>query len=490
MLSPEAGQSRQGCGDASTDEFGEAVRPNPWPAPRNEPPTPRAGGTARCRVRRVRAAGRPTTHVRCVKEEIHDHARPDRHRPRRLRATILELRTREKAHTREGDAIAAARRRLPMTEVPPDTTVIGPDGPIPFGEVFEGRDELIVYSHMFHDGQPWEWQCEGCTRNTWNMGTPPTRPTSTPTGSPSPSSATGRTRTSPRSATSWVTRCRGAQRTHRRSHRGPRRLHRLLPAAGGQDLPDVLDDRPGRRGDEPVVRAARHDRLRAAGGGETRPRGGRNSRPSVLRTDEHGAPMGPRNGGRPVPQWTRPGASPRSAPAPSSWRSHRELRGRVVGPVGTEPTTGTAAQEVTSDLWCRVAPLRRTAAELEAERLAAARPDHQGGAPTTGRGRTPVTRRTPAEVRATASAGRRPPGVRGGSSRTARRVARPPRADSSASGKLQRRAMRYVVGQARRDELLVGDGPGALDPKAAGVSSRLVNWITASLRPRLSGWCQ
>ena len=28
-----------------------------------------------------------------------------------------ELRVREKAHTREGDAIAAARRRLPMVEV-------------------------------------------------------------------------------------------------------------------------------------------------------------------------------------------------------------------------------------------------------------------------------------------------------------------------------------------------------------------------------------
>src|SRR5213592_2499285 len=50
---------------------------------------------------------------------------------------LLELRKREKAHTREGDAIAAARRRLPMTEVPPDTTVIGPDGPVPFGDVFE-----------------------------------------------------------------------------------------------------------------------------------------------------------------------------------------------------------------------------------------------------------------------------------------------------------------------------------------------------------------
>ncbi len=54
---------------------------------------------------------------------------------------LLELRTREKAHTREGDAIAAARRRLPMTEVPPDTTVIGPAGPVPFGDVFEGRDD-------------------------------------------------------------------------------------------------------------------------------------------------------------------------------------------------------------------------------------------------------------------------------------------------------------------------------------------------------------
>ena len=82
---------------------------------------------------------------------------------------LLELRKREKAHTREGDAIAASRRRLPMTEVPPDTTVIGPDGPVPFGDVFEGRDELVVYSHMFYDGKPWELQCEGCTRNVWAM---------------------------------------------------------------------------------------------------------------------------------------------------------------------------------------------------------------------------------------------------------------------------------------------------------------------------------
>jgi hypothetical protein len=117
---------------------------------------------------------------------------------------LRELRKREKAHTHEGDAIAAARRRLPMTEVPPDTAVVGPDGPIPFGDVFEGRDELMVYSHMFHDGKPWERQCEGCTREDSPQGWPQ----------------------SP---------------TH-----------------------------------------------------------------SVMRTDEHGALVGPRNGGRPVPQWTRP----------------------------------------------------------------------------------------------------------------------------------------------------------------------------------------
>jgi predicted dithiol-disulfide oxidoreductase (DUF899 family) len=34
-----------------------------------------------------------------------------------FQAELDALREREKAHTREGDAIAATRRRLPMTEV-------------------------------------------------------------------------------------------------------------------------------------------------------------------------------------------------------------------------------------------------------------------------------------------------------------------------------------------------------------------------------------
>jgi predicted dithiol-disulfide oxidoreductase (DUF899 family) len=38
-------------------------------------------------------------------------------------AEVDRLRAREKAHTREGDAIAAARRRLPMVEVDASLTL-------------------------------------------------------------------------------------------------------------------------------------------------------------------------------------------------------------------------------------------------------------------------------------------------------------------------------------------------------------------------------
>ncbi|WP_027345940.1 DUF899 family protein [Hamadaea tsunoensis] len=79
-----------------------------------------------------------------------------------------ELLVREKAHTREGDAIAAARRRLPMTRVP-DVSVTGPKGETRLLDVFEGRRMLIAYFHMWHDGAPFEEQCEGCTFSTCHM---------------------------------------------------------------------------------------------------------------------------------------------------------------------------------------------------------------------------------------------------------------------------------------------------------------------------------
>jgi predicted dithiol-disulfide oxidoreductase (DUF899 family) len=74
-----------------------------------------------------------------------------------------ELLIREKAHTREGDAIAAARRRLPMVEVDPAISLIGSRGRVPLIEVFEDRRQLLVYFHMWHDGRPAKDQCEGCT---------------------------------------------------------------------------------------------------------------------------------------------------------------------------------------------------------------------------------------------------------------------------------------------------------------------------------------
>ncbi|WP_231373479.1 DUF899 family protein [Nocardia sp. 348MFTsu5.1] len=74
-----------------------------------------------------------------------------------------ELLIREKAHTHSGDAIAAARRRLPMVEFDGAVEVVGPDGPVPFRDLFGGRDELVVYKHMWYDGAPHQGQCEGCT---------------------------------------------------------------------------------------------------------------------------------------------------------------------------------------------------------------------------------------------------------------------------------------------------------------------------------------
>jgi predicted dithiol-disulfide oxidoreductase (DUF899 family) len=75
-------------------------------------------------------------------------------------AALADLRVREKAATRELDAIAAERRRLPMVEMP-DYVLEGPNGPIRLLDVFDGRSQLIVYNHMWFPGE--EWQCSGCT---------------------------------------------------------------------------------------------------------------------------------------------------------------------------------------------------------------------------------------------------------------------------------------------------------------------------------------
>ena len=80
-----------------------------------------------------------------------------------FQAELDSLRVREKAHTREGDAIAAARRRLPMVEVDASLRLAGPDGPLTLLDAFEGRQQLIAYYFMWYPGKPAPEQCEGCT---------------------------------------------------------------------------------------------------------------------------------------------------------------------------------------------------------------------------------------------------------------------------------------------------------------------------------------
>ncbi len=81
-------------------------------------------------------------------------------------AELEALLIREKAHTHEGSAIAAARRRLPMVEVDARIQLVGSHGPLTLLDTFEGRRQLVAYYFMWHAGRPAASQCEGCTLYT------------------------------------------------------------------------------------------------------------------------------------------------------------------------------------------------------------------------------------------------------------------------------------------------------------------------------------
>lgn len=118
------------------------------------------------------------------------------------------LRVREKAHTREGDAIAAARRRLPMVEVDATTTLIGERGALTLLDAFEGRRMLIAYYFMWHTA---------ARRRSSARVAPCIRPRSAncpsciPVVSLTPRSARVRTKKVFGTATLWVGICLGTQ---------------------------------------------------------------------------------------------------------------------------------------------------------------------------------------------------------------------------------------------------------------------------------------
>lgn len=84
--------------------------------------------------------------------------------PENWRQARDELLVDEKAHTRAGDAVAAQRRRLPMTEVDATLEATGTDGPTSVLDMFEGRRQLIVYHHMLRPDD--EHPCPGCSAFT------------------------------------------------------------------------------------------------------------------------------------------------------------------------------------------------------------------------------------------------------------------------------------------------------------------------------------
>jgi predicted dithiol-disulfide oxidoreductase (DUF899 family) len=81
-----------------------------------------------------------------------------------------KLLAREKAYMREGDRLAAERRRQPMHEIAKDYRFEGPDGPVSLLARFEGRRQLALYHFMF--GRNHEEGCDGCSMFVDQVGHP------------------------------------------------------------------------------------------------------------------------------------------------------------------------------------------------------------------------------------------------------------------------------------------------------------------------------
>jgi len=79
-----------------------------------------------------------------------------------------ELLVQEKEETRVRDAVAAQRRKLPMVEIDKDYVFEGPAGKARLLDMFEGRQQLIVYHFMWLD-EPDEG-CPSCSFVVDNIG--------------------------------------------------------------------------------------------------------------------------------------------------------------------------------------------------------------------------------------------------------------------------------------------------------------------------------
>ncbi|MEU0583365.1 DUF899 domain-containing protein [Streptomyces sp. NPDC006132] len=77
------------------------------------------------------------------------------------RAARADLLVKEKALTRARDALNAERRGLPMVEVEEEYVFEGGDGKVTLLDLFEGRQQLVVYHFMF--APEWDAGCPSCS---------------------------------------------------------------------------------------------------------------------------------------------------------------------------------------------------------------------------------------------------------------------------------------------------------------------------------------
>lgn len=82
-----------------------------------------------------------------------------------VRAALL---VKEKEHTRARDALAAARRRMPMVAVDKDYRFEGPDGPARLLDLFEGRRQLVLY-RFFMDADMSNYPNGGVSAARWAL---------------------------------------------------------------------------------------------------------------------------------------------------------------------------------------------------------------------------------------------------------------------------------------------------------------------------------
>jgi predicted dithiol-disulfide oxidoreductase (DUF899 family) len=85
--------------------------------------------------------------------------------PEEWEAARLRLLVKEKELTRARDAMAAARRRMPWTPVDTAYAFEGPTGRVSLLDLFEGRQQLIVYRAFLEPGvHGWpDHACVGCS---------------------------------------------------------------------------------------------------------------------------------------------------------------------------------------------------------------------------------------------------------------------------------------------------------------------------------------